>query len=298
MMSRYPNAVALRRAIEDRLKAKANESGMDLMRLRRLLIFDRICARFAMTVPGRWVFKGGTVLEFRMPNRARTTKDIDLALRDGDLGDGELRDELIETLGADPDEDRFVFLVGTPTALHPDSGGRPGWRFGVQAELAGKPFGGVKLDIVARPEELTETEELRLPGFLDFAGVPPRFVEVVHPRQHFAEKLHALTRDYGDRPNTRVKDLLDLVLLIEDGLVPDAALVTACRHVFTVRATHDLPVQIGEPPPAWAGAYPGLAEGLTSIVLLPKALDLVRGYWETALDSAGGAGAVSGRGGG
>ncbi len=36
-------------------------------------------------------------------------------------------------------------------------------------------------------------------------------VRAVDLNQHAAEKLHALTRQYGDRPNTRVKDLVDVL---------------------------------------------------------------------------------------
>ncbi|MGH3933482.1 MAG: nucleotidyl transferase AbiEii/AbiGii toxin family protein [Pseudonocardiaceae bacterium] len=35
-------------------------------------------------------------------------------------------------------------------------------------------------------------------------------MEAVDLLQHFAEKLHALTREYPDRSNTRIKDLADL----------------------------------------------------------------------------------------
>ena len=113
---------------------------------------------------------------------------------------------------------RFSFRVQKPVALAVDSGGRGAWRFSVEAWLAGKPFAGIRLDVAARGEELAITEQLKLPGCLSFADIPARSIQAVERRQHFAEKLHALTRDYGDRPNTRIKDLVDLVLLIEDGL--------------------------------------------------------------------------------
>ncbi|MFE5189420.1 hypothetical protein [Streptomyces sp. NPDC056628] len=56
---------------------------------------------------------------------------------------------------------------------------------------------------------------------------------------------------------------MDLVLLIESGLVPDASVVDAVRHVFAVRATHEVPAVLPEPPPSWAQIYPELAESLT-----------------------------------
>ncbi len=82
-------------------------------------------------------------------------------------------------------------------------------------------------------------------------------------RQQFAEKLHAFTRDYGTRPNTRVKDVVDTILLIEDGLPSDGSLLEVVHRVFAVRATHPVPKILPDPPPAWAAEYPRLAAGLT-----------------------------------
>jgi len=191
--------------------------------------------------------KGGAALEFRLRDRARATKDLDLAVTDGGVDGSSIRELLIDALAEDHDGDWFTFRVGQPAALAADMSGRGAWRFSVDAWLAGKTFAFVRLDVAARGDELAATERLRLPGSLQFAGIPPRWIEAVERRQHFAEKLHALTRDYGERPNTRVKDLVDLVLLIEDGLVADAALVNVVRHVFVVRGTHPFPNVIPDP---------------------------------------------------
>ena len=149
------------------------------------------------------------------------------------------------------------------------------------------PFAGIRLDVTARGEELAVTEQLELPGSLKFADIPARSIEAVERRQHFAEKLHALTRDYGNRPNTRVKDLVDLVLLIEDGLPANNALVDVVRHVFTVRDTHPCPGSIADPPPRWRTEYPEIAGRLTETDSnLQSALELLRGFWSAALDDA------------
>ncbi|XVQ88446.1 nucleotidyl transferase AbiEii/AbiGii toxin family protein [Microbispora siamensis] len=286
-MTRYGNAVSFRQALEARLKQQADAQGTDLGRLRRRVLFERVVARLAVPRPGRWILKGGAAMEFRLLDRARATKDLDLAMRSGDIGGAALQEELIESLVADLDGDGFVFRVASPSELRPDGAGRPAWRFGIEARLAGKTFAALRLDAALRAEELAETDNLRLPGTLAFAGVPAPTVEAVHPRQHFAEKLHALTRDYGDRPNTRVKDLVDLVLLIEMGLLPNEELVKVVRHVFRVRATHDLPVEINDLPPRWEIDYPDLARGLTTTVHFAAAMALVRGFWARAITQDG-----------
>jgi hypothetical protein len=286
---RYRDATALRRALEVRLKQQAADTGTDLARRRRLVVFDRIAARLSADPAAGWVLKGGAVMEFRLCGRARMTKDMDLAARpDGEPGlvGPAVRELLIDGLAVDEDGDGFLFQVSPPIDLNADTAGRGGWRFSVEARLAGRIFATVRIDVVARGEEIALTERLPLPNTLSFAGTPPRDIEAVDRRQHFAEKLHAFTRDYGDRPNTRVKDLVDLVLLIESGLAPDASVVDAVRHVFAVRATHEVPAMLPEPPPSWVHTYPELAEGLTETPSrLDAAFDLVREFWRAASDN-------------
>lgn len=78
---------------------------------------------------------------------------------------------------------------------------------------------------------------------------------------------------------------MDLVLLAENGLVGDAALVEVVRHVFAVRATHEVPDELPDPPPRWRESYPELAQELTTDIppTLEAALALVRGLWVVAL---------------
>lgn len=278
-MNEYKTAADLRRALEARLKIEAESTGSDHMRLRRIVVFDRIAARLSVAEQ-EWVLKGGAALEFRLGLRARATKDLDLVLRSEPSGGVTIRDVLIETLASDVDRDQFVFTIGHPSELTPDAAGNPGWRFTVDGALAGKTFIAVKMDVVLRPVELAATERISLPGKLEFAGIRRRTIESSDRRQHFAEKLHALTRDYGVRPNTRVKDLIDLLLLIHDGLSPDQDLVAVVHHVFTVRATHAVPTDIPDPPPAWLDDYPALAsEAALSERDLSSALDTLRAFW-------------------
>jgi hypothetical protein len=46
-------------ALEDRLLARSNETGVSLDRLRRRVVFERVVARLHAAEPGRWVLKGG-----------------------------------------------------------------------------------------------------------------------------------------------------------------------------------------------------------------------------------------------
>jgi hypothetical protein len=272
--------VALRQALDDRLGNRARESGIDLERLRRRAAFERLLVRLELRAPNRWIVKGGMALEVRLGDRARSTRDLDLALRDAEGDGAAVRELLIDCLSIDEERDGFEFLVGEPRTITPDEAGRPGWRFSVESRMGGRTFARVRLEVVARADEISKTERVELPGVLDFIGLPRHEVEVVDPAQHFAEKVHAFTRTYGDRPNSRVRDLPDIVLLIDDGLEPSSELLALVSRLFESRATHELPGELPDPPAFWRENYPVLADELdVSARTLDEAMALVRAFW-------------------
>ena len=73
--------------------------------------FERLLVRFALADGERWVLKGGAAVEVRMADRARTTKDIDLAARHTDGTDADVREALVDVLLSDPQGDFFEFRL-------------------------------------------------------------------------------------------------------------------------------------------------------------------------------------------
>lgn len=246
----YDTPQALRTALEQRLLTRSNNSKIPLDRLRRRVMFERIVVRLERAEPGRWVLKGGMALEVRLGDQARLTKDVDLGLRDTTADAGALRDRLIDALADDLDGDGFVFEVGPVAQMAEDGGGHLSWRAGVQVKLAGRPFGGIKVDISPRPHELVSTDRMTIPTALDFAGAVPVEMEVIDIHRHAAEKLHAMLRIYEDGESSRVRDLIDLMLLLEHEPLGPA---TLARTVTTVWEERD-----GVPPPQ---SFPGLPQG-------------------------------------
>ena len=150
----------------------------------------------------------------------------------------------------------------------------------MESTLAGTQFGFLKLDVAPRTEELEPTERVPLRNTLAFADVRSRTVELIDINRHAAEKLHALTRTYGDRPNTRVRDLVDLVLLLEYGYVDDERCRAAIRTTFEQRDTHELPSDLSDPPSAWTDMYASLVADLDiEAGSLPDAFNLIRSWW-------------------
>jgi hypothetical protein len=280
----YETPGALRAALEARMASPEGTTVAGLERLRRRAVFERLLIRLDHANPGQWVLKGGMALEVRLGDRARTTRDLDLALRLTADDAATIRDHLIEALADDREKDGFEFRVGPAKPLDPDEAGRPGWRFAIDARLDGRTFANVRLDVVARTEEISATDRITLHSMLAFAGFPDHQIEAVDPAQHFAEKLHAFTRPHGDRPNSRVKDLPDLLLLVDQGLNPSVELLTAVGHVFAVRSTHELPVELPDPPADWADRYATLADELgLRAGTVDEAMAALRPFWAATL---------------
>lgn len=292
MTTGYGSAAAYRQALEARLRGESEATGRDLNWLRRRHVFVRVLHRLAAAQPDLWVLKGGLAVELRRPGLARATKDLDLAMRTAGAVDANdpsaLRDLLQAAVGADPDGDRFETRVEDPNRMAEDAYGRPAWRFRVTASLAGRRFTEKRIDVVVRPEELTgvTTVELR-PGQQPPPGAPVRNMHVTDLRQQFAEKLHALTRTYASGESSRVKDLIDLVLLVHDDVPADRQLVRTVQTVFAVGATHEVPQRLGEPPVGWSAPYRAMASSLgVEPAEVDEANALVGKTWQAALRNA------------
>lgn len=280
---RYATPAALRAALDQRLLQEATATGMDIARLRRRVTFERVLVRLALDDQDRWVLKGGAAVEVRLTDRARSTKDLDVAVRDQENGE-DLRELLIEALAADPQGDFFEFRVDRFREVTVDGAPGPVWRAGVDCLLDGRTFDRVVIDLVTRPSEVQRVEAIRLPGTLSFAEIPPVEILAVDLDQHFAEKLHAMVRQYGDRPSSRVKDLADLILFIDMGLDATDDLVQAVNEVFSARGSSELPDEIPDPPANWGPRYEELAADLDlSAPTVSTAIAELRTFWARAL---------------
>ena len=257
---KYSTAFAFRRALEDRLKVKSQEQGTDFQRVRRSVAFDRLLCR--LFVPGGepWLLKGGYAMELRIQT-ARVTKDIDLTLPAGILRDDGNQNELLHGMlqdAADNDlGDYFTFLIGTPM-LDLDAAPYGGARFPVTSLVAEKLYVKFHLDLGVGDASAKPFEKFTGADWLGFAGIPPGEFCGISREEQFAEKLHAYTRPREQRSNSRVKDLIDMVLLIDLGL-ESTRLRRALEITFTRRNSHPLPSSLEAPPEFWPKPYEALA---------------------------------------
>jgi predicted nucleotidyltransferase component of viral defense system len=246
---KYRTAAAFRTALEARLKAEKHD-GVGMSRLRKRVVFERLLARLQVVAPDAWVLKGGFALELRLGGSARATKDIDI---DWNVDEQEAVELLLDAAARRLD-DLFEFSVERSRMDDDLLGG--GQRWSITATLAGREFERMALDIGFATAPVLEPETVAASHLLDFADVEPVHVPALAIEQHVAEKLHAYTRTYaGEKPSSRVKDLVDLVVIAHTTAIDAERLGRATGAIFERRATHQVPAAVPAPPVDWAPGW-------------------------------------------
>ena len=218
------------RGVEQAMKAAAAASasrggagvGDQLVRAR----FDRFLSRvFADGSSSGWLLKGGTSILARVSD-SRHTQDLDLVASQSTLDEAveDLRGRVQRDLG---DHLSFELVSVRPTGLgdtQPDVQTRQ-VTFACFAgdRSARKRFGEVKVDMVVGPPPTGDVEVIEPAARLQLArplqSSPYRLFPIV---DQIAEKVCAtMSRAYpGGRPSSRVKDLVDLVVIARTQTVP------------------------------------------------------------------------------
>ncbi len=251
---RYASVAAFETALKTKLVARLT-TGRTIQDIRKQLAFDRVLARLTHVAPEAWLLKGGVALEYRL-ERARATVDIDISAQVS-------LDTMISILKAAASlelNDYFRIEVGERSKPVDEV---ETYRFAVTVLYENaRIFEKLTIDVGFADPTLGEPQELRAPSLLDFAGIPPGTVRAIPIEQHLAEKIHAYTRRYGDRESTRVKDLVDMALILSESPALDGAVAQAIHDVFAARGTHDVPHTLPLPPSSWRVAYAALASNL------------------------------------
>ena len=194
---------------------------------------------------------------------ARTTKVIDLGLDQlpGTGGDWKERAAqllaILQGKATHESGDFFSFVIGEPT-MELEAAPYSGARYPVEAVLDGRTFSKFHLDIGIGDVQREPVEFVQPRDWLGFANIPTPSFPSISREEHFAQKLHAYTLPREERPNSRVKDLIDLVLLIDHGLNREK-LQTDLRDTFARRTTHYLPANLNPPPDFWQPTFARMA---------------------------------------
>jgi len=249
---RYSDGTAFRTALEGRLRSESLATGVALSRLRKTVAFDRLLARLQTGAPDVWVLKGGLALQVRLHERARTTKDIDLHTRE----EVAAAVDLLVSCALINLSDYFGFSVARPPTLDQPV------RCSVQAQLGGRTFESFHVDLGCGEQWVGALTRMPVTSLLEFADIPAVEFPCFPLGHHLAEKVHALVRPRGGRDNSRVKDLVDLVLVAETSQVDPAELRAALEATFASDAMCEVPRRLPLPPRSWAAQYRLMARDL------------------------------------
>jgi hypothetical protein len=271
----YKIAAAFRTALEDRLAKAAIAENVDLQRLRRQVAFDRLLARLGSAPNSPWILKGGYAMELRF-QKARTTKDLDFTLR-LDIKVAHVCSEvldLVQAAAASDLGDFFIYRIGESTT---DLDGAPygGARYPVEAILADRTFSRFHLDVGVGDIVMEPADIFRSRDWLGFAGIPPAIIIAISKEQQFAEKIHAYTLPRTQNENSRVRDLVDLVLLVGSNQLIQEKTKEAIGSTFNRRSTHSVPPILQGPPPSWDKPFIAMAAECGLQISLEEAFRIV-----------------------
>ena len=255
-MKTYSSAFAFRRALDDRLATIAKAEHIDLQRLRRQVTFDRLLVRLFADGNPPWRLKGGYALELKLAV-ARSTRDLDLGLSSLSQSPVDLVTAL-QDAASRSNGDFFIYQIGEPT-MELDGAPYGGSRHPVEAHLDGRLFARFHLDVGLGDSQQEPFEWVAPRDWLGFAGISVGSFPTISREEHFAQKLHAYTLPRGERANTRVKDLIDLVLLIDSETLDMDRLRRDIAATFARRITHPLPDSLDAPPDFWGPVFVKLA---------------------------------------
>jgi predicted nucleotidyltransferase component of viral defense system len=284
---KYANAARFRRALEDRLLAQSRRGPVPLARLRKRTVFERLLARLVAVDSERWLVKGASALELRFGNQVRGTRDLDLSHPDD--SHVILRSILeAQEVGMD---DYFSYAIQPTSKLEPLGG--VAVRYHVREDLAGRRFEEFHIDIGVRSIPVITPDRLSAPDFLTFADIEPVVVPVIAIEQHIAEKVIAYVRIYeGQRRSSRVKDLVDLVLIQSLTTVAAGRLRHALAITFQSRDDTVLPNHFPPPPVYWQLPYRQMASEVGIDPTLEHGHRIVAAFLDPILGDVVEAGAV------
>lgn len=282
----YSTAGAFRRGLEERLKNASRADRTDLNRLRRQVSFDRLLARLFYGEAVPWVLKGGYALELRFRN-ARSTVDIDLALAQvitptADVASANTNLQRMLQKAADTNlGDWFEYLIGLPI-MELTAAPYGGARYPVEARVDARTFARFHLDAGIGDVLIEPHETVQCRDWLEFAGVATSSVRMIAREQQIAEKIHAYTLPRNGH-NSRVKDLIDLALLIRSGGLDEQRTISALRLTFARRGTHQFPMSLAPPPADWQRPFEALAQECGLPTDVGAVFAEVRSFFEVSL---------------
>ena len=287
MDQKYKAAKDFKKALKAKLQEISIKDGVNVQRLQRRMAFDRLLCRLFSDPKAPWILKGGHALELRI-GEARATMDIDLAMRAiADLGTKEninSSELILQEIQKKASLDLHDYFEFTISVSNEDIQGPPygGSKFHVDVQIAGTTYVEFNLDVGIGDVWIEPYETIQLKDWLGFADIQSLSIPIISKEQHFAEKLHAYTLPRESK-NSRVKDLVDLYLLIQKGDMNILLLKQAIELTFERRKTHAVPQAIFPPPEDWEKPFKAMAVECRLNTDIKFVYDKVKQFYEMIL---------------
>jgi predicted nucleotidyltransferase component of viral defense system len=133
-----------------------------------------------------------------------------------------------------------------------------GARYSVSSFVDRRLFVRFQLDVGA-DVVIDKIEQVEGSDWLKYCGIETPKMRMISVEQQFAEKLHAYTMPRDQRQNSRVKDLIDMLLLKQVRAIDRERFKQTLQKVYKVRETHTLPESLVAPSSEWRPIYESLA---------------------------------------
>ena len=246
---KYVTGESFRQALESRTLSVNRDTGTPIIRLRKMVAFDRFLVRLIQYQPDEWVLKGGFALQLRLGDQARTTKDIDVLFR----SEGVDIHKSLQKAGFLDLGDWFRFEI-PPLEIEVDEG-KNVRRYSIKSLISGRTFEDFHIDVGVGDPIFANIEYLTTSDILTFAGIEPISIPCYPISQQIAEKIHAYTKPRGTGDSTRVKDFVDLLVLAGLSSLNKEELVSSIQVTFTHSNTHSIPEKLPQPPRYWRQTF-------------------------------------------
>ena len=269
MSKPYPSPPALMRAVADRARKQAPVLGTSVGELTNRFYIQRLMARVFLDDPEGWLLKGGQALLVRHQG-ARHSRDLDLLYRA-------------------PERDLNEAVAVLRRAAEVDLGDFVRFEFhDTQEQIEGRHSRKVRFNVLMGRKNLNSTVSVDLVAGLAPLGDPvirplqsPLGIELDEPVQirlypvtdHVADKVCAMYETHaGGTPSSRVKDLVDLIVIALSEEVDGNAAQQALRFEFQRRRKSGtnitLPAAFVVPDRrSWSGGY---REGARTVIGLEQ----------------------------
>ena len=171
------------------------------------------------------------------------------------------------------------FIVSPPVRLLTNAT-YGGSRFSVDAKMAGRLFTKFSIDVSIGDGWIENQDNLESRDWLAFAGIPPLGFPATTIEQQLAEKIHSYTLP-RQKPNSRVKDLVDIVLLTRNFKINKERMADSLKRTFKLRKTHSIPTELSPPPATWGKTFSELADESELKLDLAEAFTYLKEFYES-----------------